>query len=187
MSIQQQIDRLAAAKQELRAAIAAKGVAVPQDTGLEGYADYVDRILTGTGNMDTAVYDTENRKTDIFAYADAAAAAARETAQTAAADAASAAQSAAQSYAAEQAQTVLAAGKAYTDTQTAAAQTAAQSYADGRASAAQSAAQSYADGKASAAQSAAQSYADGKLAGCYIAFTDENGQPASEPYIHWNR
>lgn len=25
-----------------------------------------------------------------------------------------------------------------------------------------------------------------KFAGCYIAFEDENGNPTTEPYIHWD-
>lgn len=25
-----------------------------------------------------------------------------------------------------------------------------------------------------------------KWAGCWISFTDENGNPTDEPYIHWN-
>ena len=25
-----------------------------------------------------------------------------------------------------------------------------------------------------------------KFGGCWISFTDENGNPTSEPYIHWN-
>ena len=63
-------------------------------------------------------------------------------------------------------------------------------YADAGTAQALETARSYADGQASAARTAAEqtarSYTDGKLAGCYIAFTDENGRPASEPYIHWD-
>lgn len=27
---------------------------------------------------------------------------------------------------------------------------------------------------------------DSKFAGCWISFTDENDNPTTEPYIHWN-
>lgn len=46
MSIQTEIERLETAKSQLSAAIAAKGVEVPDGTTLDSFADYVGRIVT---------------------------------------------------------------------------------------------------------------------------------------------
>lgn len=51
MSIASEITRLQAAKAELKTAIESKGVTVPSDTKLDGYADLVDSIEQGGGVM----------------------------------------------------------------------------------------------------------------------------------------
>lgn len=47
MSIQAEVQRLASAKSGLASAIAAKGVTVPEDTKLDGYAALVEQIQAG--------------------------------------------------------------------------------------------------------------------------------------------
>lgn len=53
MSIASEITRLQGAKADLKTAIEAKGVTVPPSTKLDGYADLVDDISTGTTPMGT--------------------------------------------------------------------------------------------------------------------------------------
>ncbi len=52
MSIASEITRLQTAKAELKTAIENKGVTVPSDTKLDGYADLVDSIEQGGGDSD---------------------------------------------------------------------------------------------------------------------------------------
>lgn len=49
MSVKTEIDRLGAAKSNLKAAIEGKGVTVPEGTKLDGYASLVDQISQGGG------------------------------------------------------------------------------------------------------------------------------------------
>lgn len=51
MSIASEIERLQNAKSALKTAIEGKGVSVPSDTKLDGYADLVDSIEQGGGEM----------------------------------------------------------------------------------------------------------------------------------------
>ena len=50
MSIQSEIDRLTAAKSDIGMAIAAKGVTVPDGTGLDGMAALIGQISSGGGS-----------------------------------------------------------------------------------------------------------------------------------------
>ena len=50
MSVQTEIDRLNAAKSNLKTAIEGKGVAVPDSTKLDGYSALVDQISSGGGS-----------------------------------------------------------------------------------------------------------------------------------------
>jgi len=34
-------------------------------------------------------------------------------------------------------------------------------------------------------QEQAEAMLDNRLAGCWISFTDEDGNPTDEPYVHW--
>lgn len=52
MSIASEITRLQAAKADLKTAIESKGVTVPSDTKLDGYADLVNSIEQGGGSDD---------------------------------------------------------------------------------------------------------------------------------------
>lgn len=65
MSVQTEIHRLQAAKEELKSAIEAKGVTVPDGTTLDGYGDLVGQI--STGDMKKAIYDPQGKSRDIFA------------------------------------------------------------------------------------------------------------------------
>lgn len=56
MSIASEITRLQAAKAELKTAIENKGVTVPSDTKLDGYADLVDIIEQGGGYEENVWY-----------------------------------------------------------------------------------------------------------------------------------
>lgn len=49
MSVQAQIDRIAAAKSDIVASIAGKGITVPAGTKIDGLYAYVDAIQTGSG------------------------------------------------------------------------------------------------------------------------------------------
>ena len=70
MSIQSEVSRIDGAKGALKTAIEGKGVAVPEDTRIDGYATLVDEIQHGTGDMKASVYDPQNKAQDMFAYAD---------------------------------------------------------------------------------------------------------------------
>lgn len=70
MSIQSEVSRIDGAKGALKTAIEGKGVAVPEDTRIEGYAALVAEIPQGTGDMLASVYDPQNKAQDVFAYAD---------------------------------------------------------------------------------------------------------------------
>lgn len=56
MSIASEITRLQTAKTELKTAIESKGVTVPSDTKLDGYADLVDSIEQGGGSDEDVWY-----------------------------------------------------------------------------------------------------------------------------------
>lgn len=70
MSIQSEVSRIDGAKGALKTAIEGKGVAVPEDTRIEGYAALVAEIPQGTGDMLASVYDPQNKAQDVFAYVD---------------------------------------------------------------------------------------------------------------------
>ena len=70
MSIQSEVSRIDGAKGALKTAIEGKGVAVPEDARIDGYAALVDEIQHGTGDMKASVYDPQNKAQDVFAYAD---------------------------------------------------------------------------------------------------------------------
>ena len=70
MSIQSEVSRIDGAKGALKTAIEGKGVAVPEDTRIDGYAALVDELQHGTGDMKASVYDPQNKAQDMFAYAD---------------------------------------------------------------------------------------------------------------------
>lgn len=72
MSVQTEIDRLRAAKAELKTAIEEKGVTVPDTATLDGYGALVAQI--STGDMKKAVYDPQDKSRDIFAAVSANAA-----------------------------------------------------------------------------------------------------------------
>ena len=63
--IKTQISRLSGAKSDLATAITAKGVTVPDDTTLDGYAALVEQIDTGvdTGDADATASDIAKGKT----------------------------------------------------------------------------------------------------------------------------
>jgi len=68
MSVQTELHRIQTAKADLKTAIQAKGVTVPDNTTLDGYGSLVSQI--STGDMQKSVYDTKNRQTDVYNYAD---------------------------------------------------------------------------------------------------------------------
>ena len=70
MSIQSEVSRIDGAKGALKTAIEGKGVAVPEDTRIDGYAALVAEIPQGMGDMLASVYDPQNKAQDMFAYAD---------------------------------------------------------------------------------------------------------------------
>ena len=70
MSIQSEVSRIDGAKGALKTAIEGKGVAVPEDTRIDGYAALVAEIPQGMGDMLASVYDPQNKAQDVFAYAD---------------------------------------------------------------------------------------------------------------------
>lgn len=63
MSIRSQIDRISVAKNAVRSAIEAKGVSVPEGTTLDGYAEKVAEIQTGTPLPDGGAAGQFLRKT----------------------------------------------------------------------------------------------------------------------------
>lgn len=70
MSIQSEVSRIDGTKGALKTAIEGKGVAVPEDTRIDGYAALVAEIPQGTGDMLASVYDPQNKAQDVFAYVD---------------------------------------------------------------------------------------------------------------------
>lgn len=74
MSIASEITRLQGAKADLKTAIEGKGVTVPSATKLDGYADLVDDIQTGstpTGTKNITISANGTRTEDVASYASA--------------------------------------------------------------------------------------------------------------------
>lgn len=67
MSVQTEIARLTSAKADLKAAIEAKGGAVPSAATLDAYGDLVRQIPGGEAYLDKASYDPQGKNRDIFA------------------------------------------------------------------------------------------------------------------------
>lgn len=63
MGVQTQIDRIANAKEDISAAIEAKGVSVPSGTSLDGMAELIESISAGGGLSNTTV-DIESSGSD---------------------------------------------------------------------------------------------------------------------------
>ena len=60
MTVQNEITRLAGAKADLKTAIEAKGVTVPEEAGLESYPALVEQISTGIESLDESTPTTLN-------------------------------------------------------------------------------------------------------------------------------
>ena len=60
MTVQNEITRLAGAKADLKTAIEAKGVTVPEEAGLESYPALVEQISTGIESLDGSTPTTLN-------------------------------------------------------------------------------------------------------------------------------